>query len=252
MGREREIFASEKQEEKKNIKVKELELEMIKKQYLGKQKERKRIAHPSERMRFVFDWDNKDDTSRDSNPIYDRPANVAILFGRGLIAGLDRSTQQKENMIHEKCARVIQKTIACKENDKFRLLENELQTFVNEQSILFTNSLTTAESVQGFLIEAGFKVSALYGNRNKKQNEQAIQEFHNQKTKILITTDTAIRGFDIKNISLVLNFDAANTTETYIHRICCIARAAKKCYAITLLTSSDSVINERFIKNTMK
>jgi len=119
---------------------------------------------------------------------------------------------------------------------------------VNEQSILFTNSLTTAELVQVFLIEAGFKVSVLYGNRNKKQNEQAIQEFHNQKTKILITTDIAVKGFDIKNVSLVLNFDMANTIETYIHRIRYITKAVKKCNAITLLTTSDLDIYDKYEK----
>merc|ERR1712007_343365 len=77
-------------------------LEIIKRQYLGSQKERKRIAHPSERMRFVFDWDTKEDTSRDLNPFYDVPAEVAILFGKGLIAGIDRLEQQKINTLHEK------------------------------------------------------------------------------------------------------------------------------------------------------
>merc|ERR1712151_528812 len=68
----------------------DIDLELIKSQYIGTQKERKKIAHPSERMRFIFDWD-----SRDLNPFYEIPAEVTILFGRGLIAGIDRLEQQK-------------------------------------------------------------------------------------------------------------------------------------------------------------
>merc|ERR1712078_211705 len=78
-------------------KERRLEREMIKFQYLGNQKERKKIAHPSERMRFLFDWDSQEDTSRDLNPLYDRPATLTMLFNRGIRGGIDRAEQQKIN-----------------------------------------------------------------------------------------------------------------------------------------------------------
>lgn len=67
---------------------------MIKRQYLGAEKVKKRVAPASERMKFVFDWKASEDTSRDLNPLYDKPAEVSILFGRGLLAGTDRREQK--------------------------------------------------------------------------------------------------------------------------------------------------------------
>eukprot|EP00746_Dinoflagellata_sp_MGD_P159510 gnl/MRDRNA2_/MRDRNA2_86718_c1_seq1.p1 gnl/MRDRNA2_/MRDRNA2_86718_c1~~gnl/MRDRNA2_/MRDRNA2_86718_c1_seq1.p1 ORF type:complete len:476 (+),score=-24.53 gnl/MRDRNA2_/MRDRNA2_86718_c1_seq1:220-1647(+) len=82
-----------------------LEREMINHQYLGIQKERKRIAHPSERMRFIFEWDIEEDTSRDLNPLYDRPATLTMLFSRGMRGGIDRAEQQKNNSLNAKKCR---------------------------------------------------------------------------------------------------------------------------------------------------
>eukprot|EP00210_Caulerpa_lentillifera_P000004 g4.t1 len=75
---------------------KEKELELIKQQYLGQEKVKKRVLKPSEKFRFNFDWDVGDDTSRDLNPLYNNPHEAAPLFGRGMRAGMDRREQKKE------------------------------------------------------------------------------------------------------------------------------------------------------------
>lgn len=78
------------------------ELELVRQHYLGIKKEKKRVAHPSERNKFVFDWKTEEDTSRDLNPLYARPAEVSFLFGRGMLAGVDRKEQIKVNLEHER------------------------------------------------------------------------------------------------------------------------------------------------------
>eukprot|EP00747_Dinoflagellata_sp_TGD_P156841 gnl/TRDRNA2_/TRDRNA2_177693_c0_seq1.p1 gnl/TRDRNA2_/TRDRNA2_177693_c0~~gnl/TRDRNA2_/TRDRNA2_177693_c0_seq1.p1 ORF type:complete len:470 (+),score=4.12 gnl/TRDRNA2_/TRDRNA2_177693_c0_seq1:81-1490(+) len=86
----------------RNPSIEETDIEMIRRQYLGERKERKKVAHPSERMRFVFDWDINEDTTTDPNPLYHHPAEVAMLFGRGVIGGIDRLEQKEVNMLQEK------------------------------------------------------------------------------------------------------------------------------------------------------
>lgn len=71
------------------------ELELIKQQYLGGEKVRKKVARPTDRMKFVFDWDAKEDTSKDLNPLYNNLHEASLLFGRGMRAGIDRREQKK-------------------------------------------------------------------------------------------------------------------------------------------------------------
>ncbi|KAL4529677.1 hypothetical protein Ndes2437B_g08758 [Nannochloris sp. 'desiccata'] len=73
----------------------ERELELIKQSYLGKEKEKKKIVKTADRFKFNFDWDAKDDTSRDLNPLYQDTHEAALLFGRGFRAGIDRREQKK-------------------------------------------------------------------------------------------------------------------------------------------------------------
>ena len=57
---------------------------------------------------------------------------------------------------------------------------------------------------------------------------------------MLVATDVAARGLDIKGVGLVLNYDAANNSEDYVHRIGRTARAGARGYAVTFMTSDDA------------
>jgi len=97
-SQQREAARRERQEERER----EKELEGIKIQYLGEKKQKKRIVKPSDKFRFNFDWENSEDTSRDVNPLYNNPHEAALLFGRGLRAGIDRKEQKKQAAVYEK------------------------------------------------------------------------------------------------------------------------------------------------------
>ncbi len=78
----------------------ERELEMLKAQYMGGEEKKKK--RPKKGGKFVFDWAKDDDTSRDLNPLYDRPHEVAPMFGRGMLAGVDRREQTRVNSERER------------------------------------------------------------------------------------------------------------------------------------------------------
>ena len=73
----------------------EKNLELIKKQYLGADKVKKKMLKPSEKFKFNFDWEAGDDTSRDLNPLYNSTHEANLLFGTGTRAGMDRREQKK-------------------------------------------------------------------------------------------------------------------------------------------------------------
>lgn len=80
----------------------EKELELIKKQYLGTEKVKKKIRKPSEKFHLNFDWETTDDTSRDLNPIYNHTHEAALLFGSGKRAGVDMQEQRKTAAEHQR------------------------------------------------------------------------------------------------------------------------------------------------------
>jgi superfamily II DNA/RNA helicase len=69
--------------------------------------------------------------------------------------------------------------------------------------------------------------------------EKVMNEFKNQKIKVLVATDVAARGLDIEDITHVINYDLHDELETYTHRIGRTARNGKKGTAITLLSDRD-------------
>lgn len=78
---------------------KEKELEVLRNQYLGVKKQKKKIVKPSEKFSkiFQFDWDASEDTSRDANPLYNQRAQLNSCFGRGYLAGIDMREQRKDS-----------------------------------------------------------------------------------------------------------------------------------------------------------
>lgn len=71
---------------------------------MGTKKEKKKVIKPSEKFKFEFNWDLGDDTSRDNNPLYSNKLGVRPMFGRGLLAGIDKKEQLKVCVGLFKCA----------------------------------------------------------------------------------------------------------------------------------------------------
>jgi len=81
----------------------------------------------------------------------------------------------------------------------------------------------------------GFKADAIHGNKRQSQRLRTLDKFKNSHINILIATDVASRGLDIPNVSHVINYEAPENYETYVHRIGRTGRADKKGTAITFI-----------------
>jgi superfamily II DNA/RNA helicase len=85
------------------------------------------------------------------------------------------------------------------------------------------------------LIDRGFSVSAIHGNKTQPQRQRALDSFKNSRIKILLATDVASRGIDVENVTHVINYELPETYEDYIHRIGRTGRANKKGFALTFV-----------------
>ncbi|KAL5511652.1 PRP28 [Sanghuangporus vaninii] len=108
--------------------------------------------------------------------------------------------------------------------------------------IVFVNQKKTADMVCKDIQKAGFRATTLHSGKNQEQREAALQSLRSGESEILVATDLAGRGIDVQDVSLVLNYQMANTIEAYVHRIGRTGRAGKLGTAITFLTNDDDEV----------
>jgi superfamily II DNA/RNA helicase len=114
--------------------------------------------------------------------------------------------------------------------------------------IIFTSSkLKVSEIVKG-LRRNGFKSQGISSNLTQAEREEVLRGFRSKRIRILVATDVMSRGIDIKEINMVINFDAPHDAEDYVHRIGRTARANTKGEAYTLVNEKDMPKMQRIEK----
>lgn len=92
------------------------------------------------------------------------------------------------------------------------------------------------------------RAAALHGDKDQQNRTRTLNDFKNGSVPIMIATDVAARGVDVKNVTYVVNYDFPQSVEDYVHRIGRTGRAGAKGTAITFITSKDSRKAPQLIK----
>jgi ATP-dependent RNA helicase DDX5/DBP2 len=122
--------------------------------------------------------------------------------------------------------------------DKERRLQDCLRNCVG-QAIVFVSTKRACESLGSQLQRMGVGCETIHGDRDQQARDRALQSFKQGNQQILVATDVAARGLDVKAVKLVVNFDPANNAEEYVHRIGRTGRAGNKGTAITFLMENE-------------
>ena len=122
---------------------------------------------------------------------------------------------------------------------KFSLLVNLLKHENANLVMVFCNTRRNVDFVTENLILNGINSKAIHGGIEQKKRMRVLEEFHNHGLGVLVCTDVAARGLDIKGVSHVYNYDVPADAKDYIHRIGRTARAGKEGKAVTILASRD-------------
>ena len=125
------------------------------------------------------------------------------------------------------------------QNDKFSLLVHLLKSSTPGLAIVFCATRKETDIVAKNLRRQGINASEIHGGMKQNKRLKSLDSLKRQKTDVLVATDVAARGLDIKDVSHVYNYDVPKTPKEYIHRIGRTGRAGKNGDAITLLTSRD-------------
>lgn len=103
--------------------------------------------------------------------------------------------------------------------NKRELLVHVLQDKKIDTALVFTRTKHGADKVQRMLSKAKIQTEAIHGNKSQNARQNALRNFKDRTTRVLVATDIAARGIDIDALNLVINFEIPNIPETYVHRI---------------------------------
>ncbi|MDF1851489.1 MAG: DEAD/DEAH box helicase [Verrucomicrobiales bacterium] len=119
-------------------------------------------------------------------------------------------------------------------SDKRALLTDLIAERGDGLSLVFTGMKHVANRIAEHLTKSGIPAAAIHGNKSQSARVRALEEFRSGKIKVLVATDIAARGIDVKGIDLVINYDLPNEPDSYVHRIGRTARAGAEGRAISL------------------
>lgn len=124
-------------------------------------------------------------------------------------------------------------------HQKHQLLSKFLKEPEFEQVLVFTSTKRLADELAEKLKDQDFKAAALHGDMKQRKRTRTIMEMRKGKIKILIATDVAARGIDVRTITHVINFDLPQIAEDYVHRIGRTGRAGDKGIALSFVSPRD-------------
>jgi len=149
--------------------------------------------------------------------------------------------------------KVEQEIIFVGKDSKIHLLENILRE--NQGTVLvFSRTKHGAKKICRSLNIMGYTAAEIHANRSQSQRKEALAGFKSGKYRVLVATDIAARGIDVKNIEMVINFDLPDNSEDYVHRIGRTGRAGHAGRAISFATADqkrDVRDIEKLIRKTL-
>ena len=162
---------------------------------------------PKERQTLMFSATMPSDIESLANSILTNPVEVAVTPVASTVETIDQTVFFVEKF------------------DKPSLLEHLLRDASVKRVLVFTRTKHGADKVVNRLRQAAIYAEAIHGNKSQSARTQALNNFKDGRTRVLVATDIAERGIDVDEITHVINYDLPNEPESYVHRIGRTARA---------------------------
>ena len=179
------------------------------------------IRHcPNERQTLLFSATISDDIARMSRRHMKSPVRVSV-----------------ESYVDPR--KLVQVYYNIPDNMKFSLLVYLLKNERSGLVMVFCNTQRNTDFVARNLRHEKIDAIAIHGGFSQAKRNNVMKQFHSQNFSVLVCTDVAARGLDIKGVSHVYNCDVPKESKQYIHRIGRTARAGKEGLAITILSTRD-------------
>ncbi|QCF24621.1 ATP-dependent RNA helicase DbpA [Hydrocarboniclastica marina] len=123
---------------------------------------------------------------------------------------------------------------------KLPALKALLSHFKPVSSVIFCNTRKDCQHLHQQLSAEGLSVTTLHGDLEQRDRDQVLVRFANRSVSLLVATDVAARGLDIKELDAVINYELPRDPEVYVHRIGRTGRAGEKGLALSLVQPSET------------
>lgn len=133
-------------------------------------------------------------------------------------------------------------------SSKMKAVEMLLAAKNPKRALVFCNTKRQVDILQTQLLKKGLKVDCLHGDMSQKIRTTVMSRFKKGELSLLIATDVAARGIDVKDVEIVINYDIPNDMDFYIHRIGRTARAGKTGLAVTFACGAEQLAEIRSLE----
>lgn len=133
--------------------------------------------------------------------------------------------------------------------DKIKILRKLVAAIKPKKAIVFINKDEEIQLTTAKLQYHNIKAYGIYGNASKEERKKALEGFRSEKIQLLIASDIAARGLDIKGVTHIFNMDLSKDPKQYLHRVGRTGRAGKLGTAISIVTKKEVALIKRYEKN---
>lgn len=147
---------------------------------------------------------------------------------------------------------VKQSYFLVKHSDKVDALARLVDTYTPRLALVFCNTKKSVDELYDQLIERGYNCDKMHGDIKQSQRIDTLNKFNNGLIEILIATDVAARGLDIKEVDIVINYEVPSKEDYYVHRIGRTGRAGKEGASFTLASAKEMKKIEAIERYTKK
>ena len=176
---------------------------------------------PAKRQTLFFSATMPPEIQKLANVLLTNPAKVEVTPASSTVDAIEQSLYHVDK------------------KDKSKLLLHLLNDNAIVTALIFTRTKHGADKVVKFLHHAHITAAAIHGNKSQNARQNALSNFKNGKTRVLVATDIAARGIDIDDLSHVINFELPDVPETYVHRIGRTGRAGNTGIAISFCDAEE-------------
>lgn len=131
------------------------------------------------------------------------------------------------------------KYIVCESEKKFDYLSGFLKSQEDNRGLIFCRTKADAQTVAKKLVARNINADSLQGDMLQKERDKVMRAFKNSKLQILVATDLAARGIDVKELAYVVHYSLPESTEYYTHRSGRTGRAGNKGLSYILVTPRE-------------
>lgn len=144
---------------------------------------------------------------------------------------------------------IIHMYFTAERRDKIKILRKLVASIKPSKAIVFINKDSQIQELTAKLQYHHINAFGIYGNASKEERKKALNGFRTGKYNLLIASDIAARGLDVKDVSHIINLDLPKDSKEYLHRVGRTGRAGKFGTAISVVTEKEIFSLKRFAKH---